>query len=224
MSVTGNDTQPVPRRGGRPTRRDAEECLKRILAIAQKHFLTQGYNGTSLEAIARDAGVAKKTLYHHFGSKAGLFRDIVESFRRTRLAELSRIVATPAPPDEVLKKVALHLLEVLTRPERVRLHKLILLEVSRFPKLVRAVMYDKSGVLTGMEPLRGWFRDAAASGKLRLGDPDLAADQFVNLVLGGIRDRIILGVAHRPDTGERERIASQSVEIFLNGSRTQKSA
>lgn len=221
MSITEAVAPGSAKRGGRLTRREAEESVKRVLAIAQRHFLAHGYNETSLDAIAREAGVAKKTLYHRFGSKAGLFGEIVAHCRNSRIAELSTIMLASAEPGHVLKQVALHLLDFLTRPERVKLHKLVLLEVSRFPKLVRAVMYDKRGKLSGMEPLRSWFRDAVAAGKLEIADPDLAADQFVHLVLGGIRDRIILGIVHRPDAGERERIADQAVRIFLAGTRIQ---
>ena len=221
MSIADASTQGAAKRGGRPTRREAEECLKRIVAIAQHHFLTRGYSETSLDAIAREAGVAKKTLYHHFGSKAGLFGQIVANCRNSRNAELSNIMLASEEPAHVLKQVALHLLDFLTRPERVKLHKLLVLEVSRFPKLVRAVLYDRRGLLTGMEPLRCWFRDAVAQGKLDIADPDLAADQFVHLVLGGIRDRIILGVVHRPDAARRERIADQAVKIFLAGTKRQ---
>lgn len=217
MSIAEASAPGTAKRGGRPTRREAEECLKRILVIAQRHFLTRGYAESSLDAIAREAGVAKKTLYHHFGSKAGLFGEIVAQCRNSRNAELSSIMLASEDPARVLKDVALHLLDFLTRPERVKLHKMVVLEVSRFPKLVRAVMYDRRGVLTGMEPLRCWLRDAVAAGKLDIADPDLAADQFVHLVLGGIRDRIILGVVHRPDATQRERIADQAVNIFLSG-------
>lgn len=217
MSIVEPSSSSAPRRGGRPTRRQAEDSLKRIIAIAQRHFLTHGYNETSLDAIAREAGVAKKTLYHHFGSKAGLFTEIVANCRASRIAELNSIMLTSDEPERVLMGVAVHLLELLTRPDRLKLHKLILLEVSRFPKLVRAVMYDKRGVLSGMEPLRSWFATAAADGRLKIDDPALAADQFMHLVLAGIRDRIILGVAHRPDAAERQRIAGQAVRIFLAG-------
>lgn len=221
MSIAEAAAPGAAKRGGRPTRREAEESLKRVLAIAQRHFLAHGYNETSLDAIAREAGVAKKTLYHHFGSKAGLFGEIVAQCRNSRIAELSSIMLASSEPEHVLKQLALHVLDFLTRPERVKLHKLVVLEVSRFPKLVRAVMYDKRGKLSGMEPLRNWFRDAVTAGKLEIADPDLAADQFVHLVLGGIRDRIILGVVPRPDAAQRERIADQAVKIFLAGTRRQ---
>jgi AcrR family transcriptional regulator len=204
------------RRGGRPSRREAEECLRRVHTIAQRHFLSLGYNGTSLDTIAREAGVAKKTLYHHFGNKAGLFTEIVSSFRRTRIAELADIVLGAGTPEKVLTDVALHLLDVFTRPERVKLHKLFLFEARRFPKLVR-VLYDSRGSMCGMEPLSNYLREAVAKGIFAIDDENLATEQFVHIVLGGVRDRVIVGVMRRPNLVKRRRIAQQAVRIFLSG-------
>ena len=130
--------------------------MKRILGIAQGHFLTAGYRGTSLEGIAREAGVAKKTLYDRFGTKAGLFGTILETLRRSWIAQLSDIVLESRRPEYVLETVALHLLDVGTRPDMIELHRLLLIEAHRFPELIRGY-YDKQGGLRGMEPLSDYF-------------------------------------------------------------------
>jgi TetR/AcrR family transcriptional repressor of mexJK operon len=204
------------RSGGRPSRRDAKERLKRILEIAQRHFLKVGYKETSLDCIAREAGVAKKTLYHHFGSKAGLFAKVLGDLRRTWIAELSDIVVSSGQPEKVLNAVALHLLDVGTRPEKIKLHRLFLLEARRFPNVVRDI-YDTRGALCGMEPLSNYLRGADAAGELEIDDIVLGTEQFVHLVLGGIRERLSLGVTRRPNSDERRRIARQAVTIFLSG-------
>ena len=48
-----------------------------IVAAATRIFLDAGYGNASMDAIAVEAGVAKQTLYSHFGSKAQLFEAIV---------------------------------------------------------------------------------------------------------------------------------------------------
>ena len=57
----------LPPSGSGDQRRD------RILQTAQKLFADRGYEGTSAEAIAAQAGVAKGLVFHHFGSKAELY-------------------------------------------------------------------------------------------------------------------------------------------------------
>lgn len=214
----------MPRRdvktGGRPSHHEAERRLKRLLDIARQHFLAAGYRETSLDNIAREAGIAKKTLYHHFGSKAGLFSAILEALRETWIAELRNVVLKSDQPQIVLESVALHTLDVGTRAEMISLHRLVVAEAHRFPEIVRG-NYE-NGAPRGMEPLANYLRNAVATDTLALNDVPLAAEQFTYLVLGGIRTRLLLGAARRPNLTERRRIAEQAVRIFLAGSLKRK--
>jgi AcrR family transcriptional regulator len=205
------------RSGGRPTLQASEERLRRLLDVAQRQFLSAGYRETTLEGIAREAGIAKKTLYDRFGSKAGLFGAIVETLRRSWISQLGDIVLDSRRPDQVLEKVALHLLDVGTRPDMIELYRLLLVEAYRFPELINGY-YDKQGGLRGMEPLSDYFRSAIADGVLQLDDVELATEQFLHLVLGGVRARMLLDATRRrPSASERDRIARQAVRIFLAG-------
>ncbi len=59
-----------------PQRADAQHNHGRILAAAKARFASDGPNA-AMDAIARDAGVAVGTLYHHFGSKEGLLNVVI---------------------------------------------------------------------------------------------------------------------------------------------------
>lgn len=215
-SVMDTDLAQKSARGGRPTRHDAKVRVQAVLDVAKGKFLSVGYRETSLDAIARDAGVAKKTLYCHFGSKAGLFDAIVRTLTDAWVESLRKIVANENGPGAVLEAAALHLLDVGTRPDMVELYRLLLVESRRFPALVDA--YRPSGVrLAGMEPLTDYLRQAVERGELALDDVDLAVEQFVHLVLGGVRARMMLGCARRPNEASRRRIARQAVGIFVSG-------
>jgi AcrR family transcriptional regulator len=75
-------TNPVkPRRAYRSTRRaeQAAQTSRDILAAAGVLFRERGYAGTPMPAIAAEAGVAIETIYRAFGSKAGLFKAVVEA-------------------------------------------------------------------------------------------------------------------------------------------------
>jgi AcrR family transcriptional regulator len=213
--VAQADSHRRPKSGGRPTRREAARRLDRVLDIARRYFLANGYSETSLDAIARASGVAKKTLYHHFGSKAGLFTAILEALRQSWIVELRDVVVQPLEPRRVLEAVAAHLLEVGTRPQMIHLHRLLVAEAHRFPELVQK-HYDRR-LPRGMEPLQNYLRNAALDGALRLDDVALASEQFTHLVLSGVRMRLLLGLARRPGPSERRRIARHAVDLFLNG-------
>ncbi len=202
--------------GGRPTREEAQERSRRLLDIAQRHFLADGYLATSLDDIAREASIAKKTLYAHYGSKTGLFTAIVDRIRDTWISELRGIVLLSKSPEQVLQAVGLHLLDVGTRPDMIALYRLFLAEARRFPGLTRS-NYDEHGAPRGMEPLLSYFRKAASEGTLKIDDVSLATEQFTSLVLAGIRERLLANAAQRPNVGERSRIVRQAVQLFLLG-------
>ena len=73
MPPTEDDVAPLPRRG-RP--RDPER-LRRIVEAARRHFDAHGFERTSVDAIAADAGVSKMTIYSHFASKEALFEAVI---------------------------------------------------------------------------------------------------------------------------------------------------
>jgi AcrR family transcriptional regulator len=70
-----------PRRRYESRRRQAQAAQTRedVLAAAQRAFLERGYAGTTLAAVAHAAGVVVETVYRGFGSKAGLFKAVVEA-------------------------------------------------------------------------------------------------------------------------------------------------
>ena len=70
-----------PPRRYRSERRTAQAAQTRadILATAGVLFRERGYTGTSLPVLAAEAGVAVETIYRAFGSKAGLFKAVVEA-------------------------------------------------------------------------------------------------------------------------------------------------
>jgi TetR/AcrR family transcriptional repressor of mexJK operon len=215
----GNDLARKSGRGGRPSRHDAEVRVQLVLEVAKGKFLSAGYRETSLDAIASDAGVAKKTLYCHFGSKAGLFDAIVRTLADVWVEELRKIVANDNGPVPVLEAAALHLLDVGTRSDMIELYRLLMVESRRFPALVGAYR-DCCGKIAGTEPLTDYLRRTVARGEFTIENVDLAVEQFVYLVLGGVRAQMLLGCAGRPNAATRRRIARQAVSIFVSGCAT----
>src|SRR5580698_7303344 len=69
--------KPQARRGGRPSRAQAARLRDKILDAAADVFFTEGYGAASIEAIAKRAHIAKRTLYSRFRDKADLFGAVV---------------------------------------------------------------------------------------------------------------------------------------------------
>ena len=69
----------------RAPRRSTAARRGRIVSVAMRHFAERGYEGTRMDAIASELGIAKGSIFQYFGSKAGLFlaayKDAVRSLR-----------------------------------------------------------------------------------------------------------------------------------------------
>lgn len=55
-----------------------EATRGQLIAIARRMFADRGYEDTSIEAVLREAGVSRGSLYHHFASKEALFKAVAE--------------------------------------------------------------------------------------------------------------------------------------------------
>jgi len=64
-----------------------------ILSTASRLFATRGYSQTTTAEIAREAGVAEGTLYHHFGSKDGIFLTLFDETMEGYLAGIEALLA-----------------------------------------------------------------------------------------------------------------------------------
>ncbi|MDF2671212.1 MAG: TetR family transcriptional regulator [Paenibacillus sp.] len=66
----------------RRNKKDTDETIHKLHEVARHHFTRQGYADCSLEEIAKEAKVTRGAVYHHFGSKKGLFRAVLELVQR----------------------------------------------------------------------------------------------------------------------------------------------
>ena len=112
---------------GRPRDTDVDE---RILATAFRHLVREGYGGTSIEAVAADAGVAKTTIYRRYPTK----RDLV-------VAALRAETPFATPPADLHAKEALDLfvrgaVAMLIDSGAVRVLGSLLVEEQREPGLL----------------------------------------------------------------------------------------
>lgn len=168
-------------------------AVARIRKAAHALFLEKGYEGTSMDAVAAAAPVSKRTLYHHFASKADLFAAVIaEAWSHLTGAPLLPTDAE-GDPRQVLAAYVGRLQAHWDRPDVIPLLRLVIAEAPRFPELSRA--YFASGKEPAVKELSAYFAALAARGRLSPGlDPTLAAAQF----LGAIKEPLfwprVLGV------------------------------
>ncbi len=201
------------RSGGRPTAAAAAQLETTILDYATAAFLRDGYAATSIEAIAREAHVAKRTIYARWDGKPALFLAMV---RRLIDSWLTDTGAWPDTDDLAasLLMAARSILAVGLTPEAIALHRLVIAEGGRFPELHAIVA--EAGADEGVRRIAALLRRAAAAGLARPMDIALAAEQFFHLVLTGPQRRA-LGMGLRLTAAETEAWCDGAVRLFLSG-------
>lgn len=188
-----------------------------ILAAAEEVFLRSGYLGTNMDELAARSGVSKQTVYAHFGSKEALFVELVSSMTHEAGDRVHHETPDPGSDDELapfLLAFAERQLAIVLTPRLLRLRRLVIGEVGRFPALA-AALYD-SGPRRAMAALAGVFSRLTDAGLLQVDDPDIAAAQFNWLVMAGpMNEAMLLGDAAVPTPAELRRHAAESVRVFL---------
>ena len=149
----------MPRR----TKAESEATAAAVRHAGRELFATDGYAAVGLERVAAMAGVTRGAVYHHFGSKRGLFASVLAEVH----VEVGRSVAEAA--DEAAEDGAdvWQSFEAGCRA---------FLEVSSSPAVRRIMLLDGPAVV-GWQEWRGY--DAAASGHLL----DEALDELAGLGL-----------------------------------------
>src|ERR671921_1128743 len=104
------------------TRKSAEERREEIVEIAIRQFALSGYNGTSTEAIAREAGISQPYLFRLFKTKRELFLACADR-ACAHVADVFRRVAGEVPVQERLERMGRAYVEELL-PER---HEILML-------------------------------------------------------------------------------------------------
>ena len=115
-------------------RRDAKR--EAILAGAKAVFLNSGFESASMDAVAARAGVSKMTVYRHYGSKEVLFAGVIGDLcERIVDDDLGRIFERS--PCDALTAFARKMIEITFARETIELHRIVVAESHRFPKLGR---------------------------------------------------------------------------------------
>jgi TetR/AcrR family transcriptional regulator, mexJK operon transcriptional repressor len=179
-------------------------------------FLRGGYAGTSVDEIADRAGVSKQTVYEHFGGKEQLFTEIVMgTIDEVGQPFFDRLHALEAAehPEAFLRALARELVAVVKEPRLLDLRRLVIAEVTRFPRLGRA--FAERGPGRTVDALAARFERLDSDGVLRVADPHLAAQQFNWLVLSIPINRAMFDPSARFTQAELDHYADEAVRVFL---------
>lgn len=198
-----------------PGRREARRRDRReaILVVAARYFLDNGYAATTMSGIAAALGGSKGTLWSHFPSKEELFAAVLDHATTAYRARLSEILDPCGDLVPTLHRVALSLLDKVTSPDAIALHRLVMSEGGRFPEMSR--IFFQMAPRHTRALLADFLSGAMARGQLRVADPMKAARVLMTLTMSGCHQLLLLGQIATPSPEQIEEDAAFSVDIFV---------
>lgn len=184
-----------------------------ILKVALSLFGHAGYNGVTMEDIARQAGLSRATLYQHFKNKEELFTAIIQESKTMAVIKDSLFRDDKGDLGYVVEKIGRQFMRMFDEPDRLNLLRMIISESPRFPEIGQ-LLY-KEAISSGTVKVAAYLEKLKETGELRDIDSMLAARTFFGMLQSFVvTDRLI-----DPSGGNftEEEIVSGVVDIFLNG-------
>lgn len=199
--------------GGSLTRSErGEQKYAQVLAGARRVFLSDGYEGASVDDIAKAAGISKATLYRHFPDKAALFSAVLAQECRTQAELHPELCYHDRPFAEFLLDLARDVLNFTLSDFGQAIFRIAVAESGRFPQ-VGATFYDTGSEMNRIR-LAPALRLAVERGELMPLDPDYAAHVFYGICKAGLAHRRLFK-GYTPTGEEIEHHARLTVETFL---------
>lgn len=184
-----------------------------VLEGARQVFMSDGYEGASVDDIARAAGVSKATLYSYFPDKRFLFMQVAKTACQRQTQHAIETIDFNAPTALVLRRIATEMVEFITSEFGTRVFRICVGESERFPELARE--FYECGPMLIRERMADFFRIAMDRGELEIDDVMLAADQFHELCKADLFPRMVFSMSDSFTRAEKDRTINGAVEMFM---------
>lgn len=184
----------------------------RILPVAERCFIANGFDGCSVDAIAAEVGVSKRDIYRCYPSKAALFAAVVDNvFKKSARGTITVPARHTAGVRKTLLQFARALLKAFVDEDNLGLFRAIIGTCRHLPQLAATLQQIRT---TRSEPVATYFRELAERGEIAVHDPAFAAIRFGSIAIAG--SRYLLG-ARLPSLREQEQLAEAAVDFYLGG-------
>lgn len=186
---------------------------KQILEGARKVFLAKGFDGASMNDIAKVAGVSKGTLYVYFENKERLFVELIAEEKRADLWGVVTLDHSDHDIVKVLNRFGSDFLKIMTSPYYIRAMRTVFSIVERMPEI--GVEYYERGPKVCAGKLADYLKAQAEEGLLAVEDCSLAAQQFMDLSQSVLIRRQLFNAAPTPSEEEIAQHVARAVTFFL---------
>lgn len=200
--------------GAEPQIREPEAKKRReIIDGARRVFFDKGFDGASMDEIARASGVSKATIYVYFDSKEALFQSLVETDRRKSAERLFEFDDNDPDINALLHRIGVSFMTMMVQPDHIRLVRMVIGAAEKFPAVGRT--FFETGPCHGGRRLAALFARQTELGHLAVEDCEAAAFQFFNLCQGNLAKGLLFGLHEQPGPEQIEATVKGAIRVFL---------
>jgi TetR/AcrR family transcriptional repressor of mexJK operon len=205
------DDVAAARSAGRPK---SEAKAEAILGAAASLFLAQGFQGTSMDAVAQRAGVSKQTVYSHFANKEALFSACIHAKVSGYGFDEAALIDGP-DVRQALLGVARRFVDLMLDPDVIAMHRVVMGEAASQPRI--ATLFFDSGPKKTKAAVCAFLQRQVDAGRLDISPERLlhAAFQLLNNAIGMYQLQLWLGLRQTVEEDELRNHLDRVVDDFL---------
>ena len=183
-----------------------------IMKAAVELFQKNGFDSTSMDSIALNAKVSKRTIYKHFSDKDFLFQSIIKHLFEEIMNTTSYPYSAKTSLEKQLTEIAKLLVEFLTSECLIKLSRVVLVELIRSPQKAQEAFFEFNEEEIGITK---WIVEAKKDKRLKVLDVAIASKQFIALLKAFAFWPHILEGKPLPTLAEKKKLIQETVRCFL---------
>jgi AcrR family transcriptional regulator len=200
---------------GRPQLRHDDETRQIIYDAARHEYAATGYAATSVEAVARRAGVSTRTLYRLIPNKAALFEGMVTDRIQNFLADVKLNVSEQLDLEDALYAALMACAKLTLDKDVIALQRIVLQEATPFSDI--AGTFYRNGIQPTAAALADWLRVQQQRGLIALDDVDEAAGMLIGMVISAPQRAALFAGLPLPSKRQIEARVRRCAVLFLRG-------
>ncbi|MDT3378009.1 TetR/AcrR family transcriptional regulator [Labrys portucalensis] len=196
-----------------PPAADNAKC-RQIVDGARRVFLAHGFEGASMNDIAKEAGVSKGTLYVYFENKERLFAAIVDEERSSHVERIFEFDYNSPDVEGTLLELSAAITAFICQPRIISAMRAVMGITERMPDI--GAHFYNAGPGHSRKQLAKYLDLRVAAGQLDIDDTELAAAQFLEMSHGPLLKPMFFMANNTPPTKARIReVAQSAVRVFM---------
>ena len=209
MTPQQNDNAATQLKRSTAGRPKSDEKRQLILFHAGELFMSQGFERTSMDAVAKASGVSKQTVYSHYNNKDTLFNAVIEHKCQMYQFDNSQLHKGDLALSDIMLNIATKFIELLHDPEVMDMYSTVIGESRANPHV--AELFYQAGPRYSLQVVSSLLQEHPNA---QLSEPhayEVALD-FFNMLKGDYHMRGILNMSYRLHPKEQDKLAKRTTE------------